>query len=264
MKGLHSFWRRAVCGGVSAFVILLVITAIIMISGRFDEKPKRMTASEWAKKNEQLKKEYEQRKKSVKKRPKSYSPEPTAVRINDYILQIPTWYLGYSSRNKFVSLSASWPGLISHTERNKDVPKGQRPPHRPYDSINIMLTGDHTISHKEHLVVDRVRTSLVLLAPVFDKALGLWDYRRKVDRDKPDKFISRDYRTPLSDTPLFISCHLKSGAITYGIDSIGCQVRYFIKNDIQITYDFSYKHIKDWKDIDRSVRVLVNSLFTEE
>jgi hypothetical protein len=189
-----------------------------------------------------------------------FSPEPYEVRINEHVLMIPMNRLMDRRQGTFVAIHARWPGM-------KPFMLEDRGP-APYDSITILLNGNKgRSSGKPRDAHQKFENSTVHSPKAFNEQLGLWEYRSKTLPNQPDYYVADVVRKGVdgqeyNESYLIMGGgHLPPGK---SVDTMRCQVFYFAKPDVRVTYRFSHKHIADWKAIDHSVRQLVDSFFMDQ
>ncbi len=189
------------------------------------------------------------------------SSEPYEIRINAHLLRIPTNHLkGRPLTNNFVALFARWPGMKPY-EHGMGI--------APYDDMEILVDGAFKgrSSGKPPDAHAWMRQWKNHLPAYMNKTLGLWEYRSKTLPDRPDYYVA-DVTRVKPDGKQFnesylISCggYLPAGRST---DTLQCQVMYYVRDDVHVTYRFAHKHISSWRSIDDGVRKLVASTFVKK
>ena len=159
------------------------------------------------------------------------SREKAEVHINEYVLNIPNWYIAENppdDRN-FVSLHVYWPGMIPYIKNEKSQ-------HDRLDRIEILLDGNFVESEwKKKNTFNRLKQDASFLPKIFREDLGLWEYRR---RDPRLDSWSGWYYVPISSYESYsdrrisiINCGGPE-RIKRNPESIQCQVDYFFRENL--------------------------------
>ena len=97
------------------------------------------------------------------------------------------------------------------------------------------------------------------------KELGLWEYRRRdptLDATLGWYYVAVKEQDAILDAkPTSIYCGIGE-KIKGDRGSVQCEVNHYIRDNLRLTYYFFHKHISDWREIDASVRTLVESFIT--
>ena len=189
----------------------------------------------------------------------TFSSDPYEIKINAHRLMVPMNHLKGITTKNFVGLFARWPGMKPYQQGMGSA---------PYDDIEILVDGVF-MGRSSGEPADghgRAKSEKGLLPPVMNKELGLWEYRLANPTPRPWYYVADVTRIGpdgkrRAESEL-ISC-ASSTIISGDYDTLQCSARYFVRNDVNITYRFAHKHIADWQAIDREVRKLVESTFVK-
>jgi hypothetical protein len=192
--------------------------------------------------------------------PDPYSSAPSEIRINDHVLRIPSNYVAQNpGHGKFVSMYAYWPRLVAFKQKGDNAARDR------FDRIEILLDGRHNVAQApQGDIHGRLRKNTALGPRRLNEELGLWEYHQRTATAEPWmpwRYVAADESALAPDgQPLSIRC---GGIERMPGDrgSVECQVDYFIRSDVLLTYRFFHKHIGDWQAIDKQVREFVESLF---
>jgi hypothetical protein len=191
-----------------------------------------------------------------------FSPELYEVRINEHVLRIPTNHLrGRPITKNIVGVFAFWPGMLPYSlERQEPA---------PYDGIDIFIE-DAYMGRSSGKPADghaRAQWEKNLLPRTFNEELRLWDYRSPHRPDNPYYYVADintlGFNGKRRDESVFITCAGMPREKNNN-DARQCQVFYFVREDISVTYRFFHKHIASWHEINTSVRELVESFFVKD
>lgn len=192
---------------------------------------------------------------------KTDSRQLREVKINNHIFMIPNYYIAQNfGDGKLVTMYAYWPELRPYRQLNTNKERN-----RLLDRIEIIIDGTNNVlqSPKRDLY-DVLKKDQRLREAFYNEKLQMWEYQYKVALDEISRrrhYLAKKNSIHVPyDRSFSIRCN-NVVRIKKEPGSIQCNVDYFIRDDLILTYRFFHKHINDWKMIDLQVRNLVETFF---
>ncbi len=196
-----------------------------------------------------------------------FSTEPVQINIGERGYAVPRNYMSHVTRSttdgsdRTAVLHVLWPGLKPKSQENIEL--WRQRDRSTFMRILINTFTGEGYDNLQNALNNASRTEIPFSIAGEPNSLGLLEHLRVLPRGTSDRYFvtaDPDYRTP-SGHPVVISCPNfvpPRDDVPLELQTL-CRVNYRLEDGAGLHFEFEMVNLEHWREIDESVRALVNS-----